>query len=89
METQMHSIGNIRAMEVIDVNTGAKIGFIKDLKIDCDSFKIISIIIPALKITWFNKNNFIEIPWERVKKVGVDVILVDGSDFLLATEEQE
>ena len=89
METQMHSIGNIRVMEVIDVNTGTKIGFIKDLKIDCDGFKIISIIIPALKITWFNKNNFIEIPWERVKKVGVDVILVDGSDFLLAAEEQE
>jgi len=89
METQMHSIGNLKTMEVIDVNTGAKIGFIKDLKIDCDGFKILSIIIPALKITWFNKNNFIEIPWERVKKVGVDVILVDGSDFLLATEEQE
>ena len=87
MEIQMHSIGNLKTMEVIDVNTGAKIGFIKDLKIDCDGFRIISIIIPELKITWFNKNNFIEIPWERVRKVGVDVILVDGTDFLATVEE--
>ena len=87
MEIQMHSIGSLKTMEVIDVNTGAKIGFIKDLKIDCGEFRIISIIIPALKITWFNKNNFIEIPWERVRKVGVDVILVDWSDLLLNVEE--
>ena len=83
METQMHSIGNLKAMEVIDINTGAKIGFIKDFRIDIEEFKIISIIIPSLKITWFNKNNFIEIPWEKVTKVGVDVILVDGNDILL------
>ena len=87
MEIQMHSIGNLKSMEVIDVNTGAKIGFIRDLKIDCEGFRIISIIIPAMKLTWFNKNNFIGIPWDRVRKVGVDVILVDGTDFLLAVEE--
>jgi len=88
MEIPMHSVGNLKTMEVIDVNTGAKIGFIKDLKIDCDGFRIVSIIIPAFKLTWFNKTNFIEIPWERVKKVGVDVILVDGSDFLVNDEHQ-
>ena len=88
MEIQMHSIGSLKTMEVIDINTGAKMGFIKDFKVDCDEFKIVTIIIPSMKLAWFNKSNFLEIPWNRVTKVGVDVILVDGKDFLLSTEEE-
>ncbi len=86
MEIQMHSICNLKNMEVIDVNTGAKIGFIKDFKIDCEEFKIVSIIIPSFKMALFNKSNFIEIPWERVIKVGIDVILVNGEDILLESQ---
>ena len=89
MELQMFSMGNLKTMEVIDINSGGKIGYIKDFKIDCEAFKIVSIIIPSLKLTWFNKNNFIEIPWDRVTKVGVDVILVDGADFVLSDEHQD
>lgn len=85
MEIQMHSIGNLRMMEVIDINTGTKMGFIKDLKIDCDEYKVVSLILPSQKMSWFNKNNFLEIPWNRVKKVGIDVILVDGADLLLSS----
>ena len=83
MEVQMHSICNLKTMEVIDVNSGAKIGLIKDFKIDTDEYKIVSLIIPYSKISLFAKNNYIEIPWEKVIKIGVDVILVDGDDFML------
>ena len=40
MDEIMYSINNLRVMEVIDINTGAKIGFIRDFKIDCDNYKI-------------------------------------------------
>ena len=86
MESLMFAINNLRQMEIIDINSGSKMGYIKDLKVDCDDYRIISIILPTQKSTWFNKNNNIEIPWEKVKKVGVDVILVDGSDVDMENE---
>lgn len=79
----LHSIGNIRNMEVIDINTGVKLGYIKDLKIDCDDFKVLSLIMPCHKISWFGKTEEKEIPWENIKKVGVDVILVAAQEELI------
>lgn len=76
----MFSINNLRAMEVIDMNVGAKLGFIRDIKIDCDDNRIISILIPVQKNNWFGKLDMLEIPWGDVIKVGVDVILVDSKD---------
>ncbi|MBW9152787.1 YlmC/YmxH family sporulation protein [Clostridium estertheticum] len=86
MESLMFAINNLRQMEIIDINSGSKMGYIKDLKVDCDDYKIISILMPTQKSSWFNKNNSIEIPWGKVKKVGVDVILVDGSDLIMENE---
>ncbi|APC40653.1 YlmC/YmxH family sporulation protein [Clostridium estertheticum] len=86
MESLMFAINNLRQMEIIDINSGSKMGYIKDLKVDCDDYKIISILMPTQKSSWFNKNDSIEIPWEKVKKVGVDVILVDGSDLIMENE---
>lgn len=74
----LHSVNNIKMMEVIDVNMGAKLGFIKDIKIDCDNYKILSILIPVQKNSWFSKVDMLEIPWDKVVKIGVDVILVDS-----------
>lgn len=70
LEGDLFSLTNLRNMEIIDINTGAKLGFIKDLKINCEEHKIISIILPSqtFKISLFGKNEDIEIPWDNVKK---------------------
>ena len=86
MESLMFSMNNLRQMEIIDINSGSKMGYIKDLKVDCEDYRIISIIMPTQKSSWFNKNISIEIPWEKVNKIGVDVILVDGSDINMENE---
>ncbi|MBK5239909.1 YlmC/YmxH family sporulation protein [Clostridium sp.] len=86
MESLMYSINNLRQMEIIDINSGSKMGYIKDLRVDCEDYRIISILLPSIKSSWFNKNNSIEIPWEKVKKIGVDVILVDGSEVNMENE---
>lgn len=86
MESLMYAINNLRQMEIIDVNSGTKMGYIKDLRVDCEEYRIISILLPTQKSSWFTKNNSIEIPWEKVKKIGVDVILVDGSDLNMENE---
>ncbi len=76
MEETLFSLNNLRSMEVIDFNKGRKLGHIIDVKIDCDLNKILSIIIPEEKTSWFGKTSDIEILWENVIKVGLDVILV-------------
>ncbi|MEK6266405.1 MAG: YlmC/YmxH family sporulation protein [Clostridium sp.] len=86
MESLMFSINNLRQMEIIDINSGSKMGYIKDLRVDCEDYRIISILLPSIKSSWFNKNNSIEIAWEKVKKIGIDVILVDGSEINMENE---
>ncbi len=80
MEGDLFSLVNLKDMEIIDANTGTKLGFIKDLKINCDEHRIMSIILPSQtsKMSLFSKNEDIEVPWKDIKKIGVDVILIDG-----------
>ena len=80
MEESLSSINGMKTMEVIDINTGSKIGFIKDIKLDNEAQKVISIILPGETKGWFGKSEDIEIPWSKILKVGIDVILVDYSE---------
>lgn len=82
MEETLFSLNNLRAMEVIDIKEGKKLGYITDVKIDCDNNRILSIIIPEEKTSWFGKADDIEIPWQDVAKVGLDVILVDVKESI-------
>lgn len=75
----LHSLNAIRSMEIIDIRTGCKLGFVHDLVIDIEKSKIVSIIIPGEGKNWFNKEEDVEIPWEKVVRAGMDVILVDTS----------
>lgn len=77
MEENLHSINAMRTMEIINVSNGEKVGFIRDIKIDCEEQRIISIIIPGESKGWFSKTDDLEIPWESITKVGIDVILVN------------
>ena len=54
MEENLHSINAMRSMEVIDINTGSRVGFIKDIKIDSDEHKILSILLPGEAKGWFS-----------------------------------
>lgn len=78
MEESLFSLNNLRAMEVIDISEGKRLGSISDVKIDCDDNRILSIIIPGEKTSFFSKSEDIEIDWSDVYKVGADVILIDS-----------
>ena len=80
MELELHSLNAMRNMEVIDILTGTKIGFIKDFKINCDDNKIISLILPGEIKSWFGKEDQKEILWKDIIKIGTDVILVNTKD---------
>ena len=76
----LYSANAIRRMEVIDVSTGSKLGYIRNFKVDLSSNKIVSLYLPRESKGWFAKEDDIEIPWEKVIKIGVDVLIVDASE---------
>lgn len=80
-EVLLHSLNALRSMEVIDIKTGTKIGYIKDLVIDIEDSKVLSILIPGTQKGWFSKEEDIEIPWNKVKKAGMEVIIIDSSEI--------
>ncbi|MCY6484027.1 YlmC/YmxH family sporulation protein [Clostridium aestuarii] len=80
---ELYSINNLKSMEVIDINTGSKLGFIRDLKVDCENYRIISLIIPTEKSSWFDKNDYMEVMWDEIIRIGIDVILVSKRELSL------
>ena len=75
----MLRISELRAKEVISVLDGKRLGFIGDLEIDLEAGRVKGIVVPgAGKILGlFGRDNDIYIPWEKIVKIGVDVVLVD------------
>lgn len=54
-------------------------GFVQDVTADLQSGTITSIIVPGSNklINMFTGNNDVVIPWENVKCIGDDIILVE------------
>ena len=76
----MNSKGmDFKHKEVININSGKKLGFVQDVCANLDNGTITSIIVPGDNkfLSIISSNNDIEIPWKNVKCVGEKTILVD------------
>jgi len=65
--------------EVVNINDGKRLGYVQDVCADLETGKITSIIVPGSNkiLNIFTQNNEIIIPWEKVKCIGDDLILVE------------
>ena len=65
--------------EVININDGRRLGFVQDVCADLESGTITSIIVPGNNklLNMFSSANDIVIPWQHIKCIGDDVILVE------------
>ena len=65
--------------EVINITDGRRLGFVQDVCADLDTGKITHIIVPGSNklINIFSQNNNVVIPWQKVKCIGDDLILVE------------
>lgn len=72
-------LSQLKSMEVIDVAEGKRLGFIGDIIFDDDLTYIESFVIPYQSgvFSVFKKREEIEIKWEQIKVIGVDIMLVD------------
>jgi len=65
--------------EVINITDGRRLGFVQDVTANLETGIITSIIVPgnAKLFNLFSSNNDIVIPWEKIKCIGEDIILVE------------
>ena len=68
---------NFKQKEVINLNDGRRLGYVQDVEADFCSGKITAIIVPENnKIFSMNGKNDLVIPWDKIEKIGDDIILV-------------
>ncbi len=80
----MTKTSELREREVVNILDGKRLGLASDLEIEAETGRIKAIVVPGPgKFLWlFGKSEDFVIPWERIKKIGVDVILVDTPNYV-------
>lgn len=70
---------DLRHKEVINLHNGMRLGYVYDAEINFDTGTVTSLIIPgALKFFGIlGRFDDIVIPWEKIQKIGDDIILVN------------
>jgi YlmC/YmxH family sporulation protein len=74
----------LRELEVVNLLDGKRLGYASDLEIEAENGRIKAIVVPGPgKFLWiFGKSEDFIIPWEKIRKIGVDVILVETADYV-------
>lgn len=74
---------DLRVKEAVSVNDGSRLGYIFDMEIDMDTGKVVNFIIPVGNrvLGFLGRGGEFVVPIGKVRKVGVDVVLIDDSDL--------
>lgn len=69
----------IKQKEVINAKDGCRFGYVSDIIVDLKEGKINKLIVagPGKVFGVFGREQEYQIAWEKVKKIGDDIILVD------------
>lgn len=84
-------LSQLKTMEVVDISEGKRLGFIGDIIFDDDISYIESFVIPYQSgvFSVFKRKEEVEIKWDQIKVIGVDIMLVDLSEEKSTVHEEE
>ncbi|HAK74019.1 MAG TPA: YlmC/YmxH family sporulation protein [Sporomusaceae bacterium] len=79
----MLKTSDLKLKEVVNVLDGKRLGGITDIEIDIETGRLTAIVVPGQGkfLGLFGRNEDIVIPWEKINKIGMDVILVETASF--------
>ncbi len=75
----IYTFGELKEKEVIHVGDGERLGFVSDLELDAVTGRVLAIRVPGRYRAFglFGKEPEKSIPWENIKKIGDDLIIVE------------
>ena len=73
-------LSELRYREVINVSTGARLGYVSDVIFDLTQGRIKALIVPgpARMLGVLGREGDYILPWESITRMGSDIILIDG-----------
>jgi len=74
---------DLRLRDVVNMLDGSRLGLISDFEMDLEMGTVTALIVPGPGrfLGFLGKETEYFIPWERIRKIGTDVILVDMPGF--------
>ena len=76
----LNRFSELRNKEIIHVCEGCRLGYMHDLTIELETGRIVNIIVPGpcRVLGLFGRQDDYVIPWCCIRRIGEDIILVDG-----------
>ncbi|SHI78671.1 sporulation protein, YlmC/YmxH family [Geosporobacter subterraneus DSM 17957] len=77
-------LSKLGGKEIVNLNDGGRLGVLaeSDLLVDERNGKIRALLVPDFRnqFSIFSDKSFVEIPWEYVRKIGNDMIIIEMED---------
>ena len=73
---EVMTFDELREKEVINMNDCSRLGFISNVSIDVSCGRVVSFSVKDCPSVW-GKGKEICIPWEKITKIGSDIIFVN------------
>jgi YlmC/YmxH family sporulation protein len=75
----MNRSSDFKQKEVVNISDGRRLGFVSDVEIDLEEGKVEAVILPGVGrlFGFIGKESEFIIPWDKIVKIGEDIILVD------------
>jgi len=75
------SLDELRRKEVIDINSGERLGFIDDVRLDLETSGVVGLVIYGRTRFFgiFGRDEDVEIPCGDIRVVGSEVVLISRS----------
>ncbi|NLF79953.1 MAG: YlmC/YmxH family sporulation protein [Clostridia bacterium] len=87
----MFRISDLRHKDVINAADGRKLGFVYDIELDMNSGVVEALVLPGESrfLGLFIRSEEIVLPWDQIKKIGVDVIIIGDERFAPVVADSE